>query len=130
MMREILLLVSLVLLSVGVCRADISANRLSDKCKEKTRVTKMVDGKLEFVAEKLDGFCEGYLLGVYAALVQQKAICPASDEPSADYLKSVFEKFLETLPRDKAESYLRRVSSASEVLESAYSRAFSCPKKK
>lgn len=113
-------------LAGGAAQADVSGRQLVDKCKEKTPVMQRVDGKLTVVGERLDGYCEGYLLGVYGALVQSGIICAPSNEVTGDYLKSVFDHYFKTLPRDKAEGYLKTVSPASEMLKTAYSRAFPC----
>lgn len=120
---QLVLLILLFLLFPLPARADITAGQLFDRCQKRTKVMERVNEKLTTVGEHLDSYCEGYLIGVYNALMESKIICaPPKEVPNSEYLKSVFEFFLKDQPGKKD-------AQVAAVLKDAYTRVFSCKKK-
>jgi hypothetical protein len=71
------------------------------------------------VGESLGGYCEGYLQGVLAALLQQGAICAREVNPSGEFL-------LSTVVTYRADTNARD-NDAARVIGLAFRRAFICP---
>jgi hypothetical protein len=101
---------------------QLRTETLLDSCKRKTQVWESVQGKPQPVGEKIDGLCHGYLIGVYDASIDTKAVCAPGNPPSPEYLLSVVETYLKTEPA-------ARGKNATQVARAAYLRAFPCKDK-
>lgn len=101
--------------------AATSTEQLVTACEKRTRHVERVNGKLEFVGESLDSFCEAYLMSAFELLLAQRAICVKDETPPPrpEYLASVFTTYLDS-NRD-----LRKAPAAT-VLNEALRRVFVC----
>lgn len=116
------LFLSVVLSVAGPALAQIRTEALLDSCKKKTQVWERVEGKLQPVGEKVDGFCHGYLVATWDVLTQSKAICVSGDKPAVDYLLSVVQTYVKADPKAVERG-------AAQVIRAAYARAFPCKEK-
>ncbi len=103
--------------------AQLRTDALLDACKHKTQLWESVQGKPQPVGEKIDGLCQGYLVGVYDSSIESKALCNPSSPPTAEYLLSVVETYLKAEPG-------ARGRNATQAVRAAYVRAFPCKDKK
>lgn len=101
--------------------AATSTEQLVTACEKRTRHVERVNGKLEFVGESLDSFCEAYLMSAFELLLTQRAICVKDETlpPRPEYLASVLTTYLDS-NRD-----LRKAPAAT-VLSEALRRVFVC----
>jgi hypothetical protein len=97
--------------------AEVRSQQLIERCGKDTVVMERVEGTIKPVANTLDGFCEGYLLAAYEALVAEGKVTHRSDIPSADYLRSVFNLYVRDHPAAAS-------AAAYPTVRSAYLRAF------
>lgn len=104
-----------VVLSTRSAHAETSITQLIGQCEEKMAVYERVDGKLKVVGERLDSFCEGYLLGAYETMAVAGEV-KATETPSAEYLKSIVVTF-------RRDSPVKGSGPAASVVRAAYLRA-------
>lgn len=88
-------------------------------CQQKTIVMgKAEDGKMVKVGERISGYCQGILEGMFAVLARAGTICPKDKPISADFLLSAIVTYqAETKTKD---------NDAASVAEAAFKRTFSC----
>lgn len=106
-------------LYVTSARATTTTERLVAACDDKTVKLERVDGKLQKIAESMDSFCEGYLIGSFEALRGEKLVCVKDEMPRPEYLSSVFRMYMEQR-RD------HKKAAATVVVREAFRRAFPC----
>lgn len=122
MSRVIMFIFLLVLvLNILDARAATSTEQLITSCEKRTRHVERVNGKMEFVGESLDLFCEAYLMSAFELLIAQKSICvkDATQAPRPEYLASVLTTYL-----DSNQELMK--SPAAIVLNEALRRVFVC----
>jgi hypothetical protein len=108
-----------------VCFADapladqVTVSELLNSCSKKTEVWEKVDGKLERVGQRLDSFCEGFLLGAFSTLLLEGKVCVGEHSTRPEYLESVFRLSV-------SRSAGRSGNEAAPQLKEAFSRAFPC----
>ena len=88
-------------------------------CQQRTIVMERAeDGKMVKVGERISGYCQGILEGMFAVLVRAGTICAKDKLATADFLLSTILTYqTETKSRD---------NDAASVAEAAFKRAFSC----
>jgi len=88
-------------------------------CERKTIVMgRAEDGKMVKVGERIGGYCQGVLEGMFAVLVRSGTICVKDKAISTDFLLSTILTYrTETKSKD---------NDATSVAEAAFRRAFSC----
>jgi hypothetical protein len=97
--------------------ASVSNDRLRESCSKKTIV---FNRQGERTGEGFDPFCHGYLQATLDALSNQVGNrCKISSDQSAEYLLSVYQKYI-------ADKRIPGSESASQTLFAAYRRAFDC----
>ncbi len=96
--------------------SDVSTKELLKSCDEKTIVMGRVDGHLEQVGEKLDGYCRGYIEGHLSAQKEKVCLEPGSD---THFLVSLLNKYVEDNPKAKEQD-------AGDSLSKALLRAYKC----
>jgi hypothetical protein len=72
--------------STSSASAQTRTDALLKSCSQKTVVWGRVDGKLEVVGHGMNGLCQGYLIGVYEAMLTSKAICAPAEAPTPEFL--------------------------------------------
>ena len=78
------------------------------------------DGKVVKVGERISGYCQGILEGMFAVLLRTGTICVKDKAASADFLLSAVLTYqTETKSKD---------NDAAGVAEAAFKRAFNCSK--
>jgi len=88
-------------------------------CQQKTIVYgRAEDGKMVKVGERISGYCQGILEGMFAVLLRTGTICVRDKVASADFLLSAVLTYqTETKSKD---------NDAASVAEAAFKRAFNC----
>jgi hypothetical protein len=102
--------------------AQISLDTVLKDCEKKTIVMRRDEkGNIVKAGERISGYCQGVLEGVFAVLVRTKAVCVKDDDStSPDFLLSTVLMY-----RTETKS---QNNDAATVLEAAFKRAFSCPR--
>lgn len=105
----------------GPAHGAIVTDRLLESCSKKTQVYERVDGKIAPVGHRMDGWCEGFLIGSFEVLEAEGAVCGRGESPPLDFLLSVLHTYV-------GEAADRKTKPAGVVLRLAFKRAFSCGK--
>jgi hypothetical protein len=90
---------------------------------QKTQVYERVDGRIAPVGHRMDGWCEGFLVGSFEALAAEGAVCAKEESPSPDFLLSVFQTYV-------GEAVDRKARPAAAVARLAFKRGFPCDRAK
>jgi hypothetical protein len=99
--------------------AQISFSAFLKDCERKTIVLgKDEKGKSIKVGERLSGYCQGILEGIFAVLVRAKSICVKEESPTPEFM-------LSTVLTYRTETKLQD-NDAESVIEAAFKRAFRC----
>ncbi len=97
----------------------VSLEALLKDCENKTIVMGRDDkGGIIKVGEKLSGYCQGMLEGIFTVLVRSQTICVKDRSTTPDFL-------LSTIMTYRAQTKSPDNDTAS-VIEAAFKRAFSC----
>jgi hypothetical protein len=104
-----------VVLSTTSAHAETSITQLIGRCEKKMDVYERVDGSIKVVGERLDSFCEGYLLAAYETMADAGEV-KTPETPSAEYLKSIVVTFRRDNPAKGS-------GPAASVVRAAYLRA-------
>jgi hypothetical protein len=90
-------------------------------CAEKTKVYERDEkGGIVQVGERMGGYCQGILEGMFAVLARNRTICVKEKNTPPDFLLSVILTYrTQTKSQD---------NDAAAVVEAAFKRAFSCTK--
>jgi hypothetical protein len=88
-------------------------------CEQKTIVMgRAEDGKMVKVGERIGGYCQGILEGMFAVLLRAGTICAKDKVVSADFLLSTIMTYrTDTKSKD---------NDVASVAEAAFKRAFNC----
>jgi hypothetical protein len=99
----------------------VSLDALMKDCEQKTIVMgRSEDGKIVKAGERISGYCQGILDGMFAVLVRAGTVCTKEKAVSTDFLLSTILTFrTETKSKD---------DDAASVAEAAFKRAFACSK--
>lgn len=97
--------------------AETNTDVLLQACEKGMKVAERVQGKIEFVGEKMDPFWEGYLSGVFETLAAERNICTKGDPQRPEYLASVLKTYT-------AGNAQLQASPAATVVRDALRRAF------
>lgn len=118
------LLATLLMTTFAYSKTTVEYKILEKSCSDKTLVySKGPDGKMFQAGETLDGYCKGFLEGVFDSMVQSKEICfnvegKSPETFDVNYLLSVVTFHFKKQPSDEAVT----------VVRAAYKNAFSCNK--
>lgn len=107
------------LIGIALCTPALAGQKGVDEllaqCNKKVTVMgRDASGKLIKAGERLDGYCEGYLEGSFAALLRAKLICfkDTGEPPSAEFLLSLVRTYrADTLDRTTRLARSRQRSS-------------------
>jgi hypothetical protein len=103
-----------VILSTGAHAQQLSYSEFSARCDKKTIVMNREGVK---VAERMDGFCEGFLQGSFSSLLQSKVVCLKENEwPAGQFLLSLVATYRQEKPQ----------APLGEVISDSFKRYFSC----
>ena len=105
----------------SVANGQISLEAVLKDCEKKTIVMgRDEQGRIVKVGERISGYCQGILEGIFAVLVHTQTICAERDDRSPEFLLSAVLTYrAETKSQD---------NDLVSVVEAAYKRAFSCTK--
>ena len=118
-MRIILPIVSLMTFAFCAPAQAVPLDAVMKDCQQKTIVMgRAEDGKMVKVGERISGYCQGVLEGMFAVLLRTGTICVKDKVASADFLLSAVLTYqTETKSKD---------NDAASVAEAAFKRAFNC----
>ena len=97
----------------------LSLEAVLKDCEKKTIIMGRDErGGIGKVGERISGYCQGFLEGVFTVLVRARTICVKDKNASPEFLLSTVLTYrTETKSQD---------NDAASVMESALKRAFSC----
>lgn len=111
---KLLLFAWTLVLSTDADAQQISYSDFSSRCDKKTIVMNREGVK---VAERMDGFCEGFLQGSFSSLLQSKVVCLKEQEwPASQFLLSLVTTYRQEKPQ----------APLGEVISDSFKRYFSC----
>jgi hypothetical protein len=117
----LLMVVSSLSFLQSLAEGQVSLEGVLKDCEKKTIVMgRDEQGRIVKVGERISGYCQGILEGIFAVLVHTQTICAERDDRSPEFLLSAVLTYrAETKSQD---------NDLISVVEAAYKRAFSCTK--
>jgi hypothetical protein len=115
----LILIISLSTFALWAHAQAVPLDAVLKDCQQKTIVMgRAEDGKIVKVGERISGYCQGILEGMFAVLLRTGTICAKDKAVTADFLLSAILTYqTETKSND---------NDAASVAEAAFKRAFNC----